>query len=491
MRSGGILLPIFSLPGPYGIGTMGKQAREFVDFLQAAGQRFWQILPICPTSYGDSPYQTFSTFAGNPYFIDLPELTRMGLLKPKDYRDVDWEDGDGRINYGAMYEKRYPVLRRAYQRFKAAPPPEFDAFCREEGEWLEDYALFMALKDVHGGASWQEWPEPLRRRERAALEAAWEATQEERGFWKCVQYLFYRQWTALKEYANGKGVSIIGDLPIYISEDSVDVWANPEQFQLDKELRPVEVAGCPPDGFSADGQLWGNPLYNWDAMRADGYRWWLRRFAHQCRIYDVVRVDHFRGFEAYYSIPYGAPDARVGRWQQGPGIEFFRAVEAALGKRAIIAEDLGFLTDGVRQLLRDSGFPGMKVLEFAFDSREDSDYLPHNYEKRCVVYTGTHDNSTVMGWMASAAPEDVAYAAEYLHFTAKEGANWGMMRGAWASVSELAVVQMQDVLGLDDRARINVPSTVGENWRWRMSPRALTHKLAKKLRRQMEIYRRI
>lgn len=491
MRSGGILLPIFSLPSPYGIGTMGKEARKFIDFLQAAGQRYWQILPVCPTSYGDSPYQTFSTFAGNPYFIDLRELTRMGLLTSRDYREIDWEDGDGRINYGAMYRKRYPVLRKAYQRFKASPSAEFQAFCQCEAAWLEDYALFMALKETYGGAAWQEWPEPLRSREEKALDEARAGTQEEREFWKFVQYLFYSQWAELKEYAGSKGISIIGDLPIYVSGDSVDVWANPGQFQLDGSLKPIEVAGCPPDGFSADGQLWGNPLFDWEAMRADGYQWWIRRVAHQCRIYDMVRIDHFRGFDAYYAIPYGAPNAKIGRWREGPGIELFQAIEAALGQQAIIAEDLGFLTDGVRQLLRDSGYPGMKVLEFAFDSRENSDYLPHNYGKHCVVYTGTHDNSTIMGWMASANPEDIAYATEYLRLNAKEGFNWGMMRGAWSSVGDLAVVQMQDILGLDDSARMNIPSTVGENWRWRMPPRALTARLAKRLRHQMEIYRRL
>ena len=491
MRSGGILLPIFSLPGPYGIGTMGKEAREFVDFLQAAGQRYWQILPICPTSYGDSPYQTFSTFAGNPYLIDLRELHRMGLLTPKDYRNVDWEDADGRIHYGAMYQKRYPILRRAYMRFRAAPPADYQDFCCREAHWLEDYALFMALKEAQGGAAWQEWPEALRRRETEAMDEACTATGEEQEFWKCVQYLFYRQWAALKEYANSRGVFIIGDLPIYVSGDSVDVWANPGQFQLDENLVPKEVAGVPPDPFTADGQLWGNPLFDWETMERDGYQWWIRRVAHQCKIYDVVRMDHFRGFEAYYAVPYGAPNARNGQWRKGPGIALFRALEAALGKQNMIAEDLGFLTDGVRQLLRESGLPGMKVLEFAFNSREDSDYLPHNYDKHCTVYTGTHDNSTVLGWMKTADPADVAYATEYLRLNSKEGFHWGMMRGAWSSVGDLAVVQMQDVLGLDDSARINTPSTVGDNWCWRMPPKSLRAALARKLRREMEIYRRI
>lgn len=488
MRSGGILLPIFSLPGPYGIGTMGAEARRFVDFLQSAGQRYWQILPICPTSYGDSPYSSFSTFAGNPYFIDLDQLHMDGLLEKAEYEHLDW--GEGEVHYDSLYASRFPVLRLAFQRFVQDPPTDFADFCRDN-PWVEDYALFMTLKDANGGKSWQEWPKEQCRRETKTLEQVRLAHNEDIAFWKCVQYLFYRQWFELKRYANDRGVSIIGDLPIYVALDSADVWANPGQFQLDRSLRPIEVAGCPPDGFSEDGQLWGNPLYDWDKMRREDYRWWMDRVEHQCGIYDVLRIDHFRGFEAYYAIPYGAETARNGRWRTGPGMNFFRAVEKRVGKQPIIAEDLGFLTDGVRELLRDSGFPGMKVLEFAFDSRENSDYLPHNYDKHCVVYTGTHDNDTVMGWMASAGREDVEFAKDYLRLTPEEGYHWGMMRGAWSSVANLAVVQMQDVLGLGSEGRVNTPSTVGRNWRWRMQKGAATRELAQKLRRQMEIYRRL
>lgn len=487
MRSGGILLPIFSLPSPYGIGTMGAEARRFVDFLQAAGQRYWQILPVCPTSYGDSPYSSFSTFAGNPYFIDLDQLHMDGLLKKGEYEDLDWGEGD--VDYGKLYALRFQVLRLAFERFVHDPPADFMDFYRAN-PWLDDYALFMTLKDLNAGKPWQEWPKDQCRRETKTLEKIKLTNSEDIAFWKCVQYLFYRQWRELKRYANDRGVSIIGDLPIYVAADSADVWANPGQFQLDKSLRPVEVAGCPPDGFTADGQLWGNPLYDWDKMKAEGYRWWMDRVEHQCDIYDVLRIDHFRGFEAYYAIPYGEATARNGRWRPGPGMDFFRAVEKRVGKHPIIAEDLGFLTDEVRKLLADSGFPGMKVLEFAFDSRENSDYLPHNYNKHCVVYTGTHDNDTVMGWLASAPKEDVAFATDYLRLNAEEGFHWGMMRGAWSSVADLAVVQMQDVLGLGSEGRINTPSTVGENWRWRMKKGAATPELAQKLRRQMEIYRR-
>lgn len=488
MRSGGILMPIFSLPGPYGIGTMGAAARRFVDFLKAAGQRYWQILPICPTSYGDSPYSSFSTFAGNPYLIDLDQLCLDGLLEKDEYAGLDW--GEGKVHYDRLYQLRYPVLRLAFGRFARNVPDDFSDFCREN-PWLGDYALFMALKDENGGKPWQEWPEPLRRREPKALEKARADHSEDLAFWKCVQYLFYRQWRELKRYANDNGVSIIGDLPIYVAGDSADVWANPGQFQLDEDLKPVEVAGCPPDGFSADGQLWGNPLYDWDKLKAEGYGWWMDRIEHQCNIYDVLRIDHFRGFEAYYAIPYGEDTARNGHWRYGPGMDFFRAVEARVGKQPIIAEDLGFMTDGVRQLLSDSGFPGMKVMEFAFDSRENSDYLPHNYPRNCVVYTGTHDNDTVLGWLESASEEDVTFATEYLRLTPEEGFHWGMMRGAWSSVGDLAVVQMQDVLGLGSEGRINTPSTVGQNWMWRMEEGAATAELAAKVRHQMELYRRI
>ncbi len=482
-----------SLPSPYGIGTMGAAARAFVDFLAEGGQTYWQLLPICPTSFGDSPYQTFSTFAGNPYLIDLDELANQGLLERGEYESLDWGDDGAGVDYGLLYRTRYGVLRAACGRLLAQPPEEYAAFCAEHAFWLEPYALFMALKERHGGAPWQHWAEPLRRRDAHALAQAKAELEGELAFWRCVQFLFFRQWRALKDYANGRGVSIIGDLPIYVSGDSVDVWANPEQFQLDENLLPTEVAGCPPDGFSAEGQLWGNPLFRWDYMESSGFSWWVRRIAHQCSIYDVLRIDHFRGFDSYYAIPYGAPDARSGVWREGPGMKLFRAVEAAIGRRSIIAEDLGFLTPSVRQMLADSGFPGMKVLEFAFDSRDGSgsDYLPHNFEKHCVAYTGTHDNETILGWLESAPAADVDYARAYLRIDDREEANWTMMRGIWASTADTAVVQMQDLLGLGREGRMNEPSTVGKNWRWRALPGFTTPGLAARLRRETEIYCRL
>ncbi len=492
MRKAGILMPIFSLPSPYGIGTLGLAAREFVDFLVQSGQSVWQILPIGPTGFGDSPYQSFSTFAGNPYFIDLDGLAAQGLLEPEECEDLNWGEDPQRVDYERMSALREAVLRLACARLLSKPPRAFDRFCREQAHWLEDYALFMALKEAHGGRPWLEWPKGVRLRGEEELERARAELSGEAAFWKGVQYLFFCQWRALKQYANQRGISILGDLPIYVAADSADTWANPDQFQLDGEGRPTEVAGCPPDFFSADGQLWGNPLFHWDRMREDGYRWWLRRLAFQFQIYDTLRIDHFRGFDSYYAIPYGESTARNGRWRPGPGMEFFRAVNKTLGRRDIIAEDLGFLTESVHKLRGDTGYPGMKVLEFAFSSREEgSDYLPHRYSPRCVVYAGTHDNDTIQGWMASAPRKETAFAREYLRLTRREGYHWGMMRGAWASPADLAVMQMQDILGLGSEARINVPSTLGGNWTWRMEPGSCTQKLAKRLRREMQVYERL
>ena len=484
---------ISSLPSPHGIGSMGAAAREFVDFLKAAGQSCWQLLPICPTSYGDSPYQSFSTYAGNPYFIDLDELAQMGLLSGSEYEAIDWESSADDINYGALHEKRYPVLRKAAERFRKHPPSDYEGFIRENEYWLEDYALFMALKNAHGGASWQDWPKELKMREERALGEARRQYAQEAEFFKVLQYLFFRQWRALRSYANANGISIIGDLPIYVSLDGVDVWAHPELFQLDETLRPREVAGCPPDGFSETGQLWGNPLFDWDYMKKDGYTWWIRRIEYLCSVYDILRIDHFRGFDSYYAIPFGEADARSGQWRKGPGMELFREMERSIGQQPIIAEDLGYLTDSVRELLRESGFPGMKILEFGFDSRDanSSEYLPYKYSPGCVAYTGTHDNDTAAGWMTSAVPEDVARAVEYLGLNETEGYHWGMMRGLWASASELTIVQGQDLLGLGSEARMNTPSTVGRNWRWRSLPGSFTPELAVKLRHKMELYRRL
>ncbi len=485
-------MPISSLPSPYGIGTLGAAARELVDFLVRGGQSCWQILPVGPTSYGDSPYQSFSSFAGNPYFIDLDLLAEQGLLRPEEYQDLPWGNDPKAVDYLALYNHRFSVLRAACARLRPEDLSQLSQECGDLTDWLEDYALFMALKQSHQGRPWLEWPEGERLRRPEALAEARERLSGEIEFWKRIQLLFFSQWRELKAYANGRGVSIIGDLPIYVSIDSADVWASPEQFQLDPDGRPTEVAGCPPDGFAADGQLWGNPLFDWDAMRADGYQWWIRRIAAQFRLYDTLRIDHFRGFDEYYAIPAGDDTARNGHWRPGPGIGFFRAVEAALGPRDIIAEDLGFLTPSVRRLLAETGYPGMKVLEFAFDSRDTGGgYLPHCYTPHCVAYAGTHDNDTIRGWMASAPVEDAALAKAYFRLNEEEGYHWGMMRSAWASVADLAVMQFQDLLGLGSEGRMNTPSTLGGNWRWRALPGSFSPELADRLRREMEIYQRL
>lgn len=490
MRSSGILMPISSLPSPYGIGTMGKEARKFIDFLVEAGQTYWQVLPIGQTSYGDSPYQSFSSFAGNPYFIDLDILCREGLLRKKECQSYFWGENPQEIEYGILYENRYSLLHKAYDRFQKKIPADYEEFCRKQADWLEDYALFMTLKDANNGAAWSCWDGELKLRKRTALNKVRKEKKEEIDFWKMLQYLFYQQWKELKTYANERGIQIIGDVPIYVALDSAEVWAEPAQFYLDEKLEPIEVAGCPPDAFSENGQLWGNPLFRWDVMKKDGYKWWTKRMERITGLFDVVRIDHFRGFESYYAIPFGDGTARNGVWRKGPGIQLFHTMEKKLGKMNVIAEDLGYLTDSVREMLKASGYPGMKLLQFAFDTREDGDYLPHNYTKNSVVYAGTHDNDTILGWMETAPENCVEFAKEYLKLDKKEGYNWGVMRGVWSSVGDMAIVTMQDILGIGSEGRINTPSTVGCNWKWRMQSGKLTKKLAAKVYRQVEMYGR-
>ncbi len=486
-------MPVTSLPSPWGVGTLGEAARDFIDFLVQAGQSCWQVLPIGPTGYGDSPYQSFSSFAGNPYLIDLDDLCSEGLLRGEEYRNIPWGKAADRTDYGQLYQYRFSVLEKAVKRLEESRDQELRAFCAKEADWLDDYALFMALKEKFSGMPWSRWPEELRGRKPEAVRRAAEELADQLRFWKGLQFLFFAQWERLKRRAEEKGVSIIGDIPIYVAEDSADVWAHPELFQMDEKLRPIRVAGCPPDGFSATGQLWGNPLFDWERMKADGYSWWIRRIAFQFRFYDVLRIDHFRGFESYYAIPREARDASEGSWEKGPGIDFFRALEKAVGKREIIAEDLGFITPEVHRLLEETGFPGMKVLEFGFDRRDGGGrlYQPHNYPKNCVAYVGTHDNETALGWMKDAYPEDAALAREYLHLDEGEGENWGMMRAIWSSHADCAIVQMQDVLGIGAQGRMNRPSTLGGNWQWRALPGSYGTELAQKLHRQMELYERL
>jgi len=482
-----------SLPSLYGIGTMGKTARDFADFLCEAGQKYWQLLPICPTGYGDSPYQSFSTNAGNPYFIDLDELKNDGLLDGSEYENIDWESTPDRVNYGALYQKRYPVLRTAVKNFLHKPDAEYENFCFENAFWLDDYSLFMALKNAFGGAAWYTWPDEYKNRDEETLLKAMAEHAEEINFWKAVQYLFFKQWKQLLAYVNSKGIKVIGDLPIYVSLDGVDVWSHPELFQLDENKQPKEVAGCPPDGFSADGQLWGNPLYDWDYHEKTNFVWWTNRIEYLCKVYDVLRIDHFRGFDTYFAIPFGETTARNGVWKQGPGMKLFNAVEKFIGKQPIIAEDLGYLTDTVKQLLADSTFPGMKVLEFAFDKRDANsvEYLPWKIPANSIGYIGTHDNDTACGWMKTANLDDIAFATEFMHLNPEEGYNWGMMRTLWASNSDTTIVQFQDLLGLGSEARMNTPSSVGANWQWRALPGSFSPELAQLVRHKMEIFDRL
>ena len=491
MRRSGILMHITSLPGPWGVGTMGKQAFAFVDFLKAAGQQCWQVLPLTPTGYGDSPYQSCSTYAGNPYLIDLELLVEEGLLKTEELEAVTWCQKDTKADFGRLYDNRFQVLRKAFARFRDKDEA-FAKFRAENDRWLPDFALFMALKERNKGKPWYQWEDGLKFRNPQVISRTFVELEEDVQFYCFVQFLFRKQWDALHSYAAKNGVSVIGDVPIYVPLDSVEVWSQPELFQLDEELKPKVVAGCPPDAFSEDGQLWGNPIYDWDRMAEDGYRWWLRRLAAACDWYDVVRVDHFRGLEAYWAIPYGDADARGGSWVKGPGTAFIEAVKQGLPGLRMIAEDLGFLTQEVLDLRDLSGYPGMKVLQFAFDSREPSDYLTHNYIRNTVCYTGTHDNMTMRQWFETAAEETVEYAAEYMALTEKEGLVWGTIRAAMASVSDLCVVPIQDYLDLGAEARMNFPGTLSDaNWTWRLEDGLLTETLAKKIYGLTKLYGRV
>ena len=493
MRASGILMPVFSLPSRYGIGSFSKSAYQFVDMLKKAGQKYWQILPLCPTSYGDSPYQSFSTYAGNPYFIDLDQLIEKKLLTRKESQACDFGDDPQDIDYGKLYENRFKLLRKAYERANVGEDQEFEAYRRENAWWLDDYALFMAVKDRFDGVAWNEWAEDIRLRWSNAMDYYRRELYYEIEFYSYLQFVFMKQWKKLKNYANINGIEIIGDIPIYVAFDSADAWANPELFQFDAENLPTAVAGCPPDGFSADGQLWGNPLYRWDYHRETGFDWWIRRIAYCSELYDVVRIDHFRGFDEYYSIPYGDTTARNGHWEKGPGIALFEAAKNRLGELNIIAEDLGYITDSVKKLVADSGFPGMKVLEFAFDSREKSDYLPYTYEKNSVVYTGTHDNETIAGWYAGLDKSDLKMCTDYMNIDRIPGKeyHWDFIRLAMLSVSDLCVIPIQDYLGLDNRARINHPSTLGTNWRWRLAKGQLSASLLKEIREMTRISGRL
>lgn len=513
MRKSGILLAVSSLPNKYGIGCFSKEAYDFVDYLVSAGQSIWQILPLGPTGYGDSPYQSFSTFAGNPYFIDLEELIKDGLLTVKECEKTI-PSGDGRYaDYEHIYKTRFKLLKTAYKRFceafsapdtsagkrnsgsvkKMSVATDYDSypdFCKSNSDWLDDYALYMSIKDSLGGKSFFEWSDALRFRRKAALDKARRELSAEIGFYKFIQFLFFYQWKKLKKYANDKGVSILGDIPIYVALDSADTWSHPELFQFDSKGFPLGVAGCPPDYFSATGQLWGNPLYDWEYHAKTGFDWWMKRLAHCFEIYDSVRIDHFRGFDEYYFVPWQDKTAEFGHWVKGPGYALFEKMHEKMGKKPVVAEDLGFLTKTVKRLVKRTGYPGMKILEFAFDSDTKCEYLPHNYTSNCVVYTGTHDNDTVLGWYKSLTPKRRKFVRDYLGIKSARELNWDMIRLAERSVADTVVIPLQDVLGLGSEGRMNTPSTLGFNWQWRLLPGELTKESSDKLKNICETYDR-
>ncbi len=497
MRTSGILFPIFSLPSPYGIGCFSKEAYDFVDYLKECGQSYWQILPLGPTGYGDSPYQSFSTFAGNPYFIDLTALIEEGLLTKKECESADLGNDEKSIDYYKLYKNRWPLLRKAYDRYDKEGDSEFRKFQEEQAYWLKDYALFMAVKDRFEGVEWRKWADDIRFRHKNAMEYYQTEEYFNVEFYQFVQYLFFKQWYKLKAYANQQGIKIIGDIPIYVSPDSSDAWANPELFQMDNEGNFARVAGCPPDGFAAEGQLWGNPLYRWDYHRQTGYEWWVRRLAACYNMYDGVRIDHFRGFDEYYSIPAGDKNAVNGVWVKGPGIDLFNTIKYRLGDdKMIIAEDLGYMTETVKKLVDDTGYPGMKVIEFAFDERDSSGpvaYLPHNYIENCAAYTGTHDNETLAQWIAGISKRELSKVKKYIGIETDDydAICDGLIRVLQMSVAKYCIIPLQDYLKFGKEARINTPSTQGGNWVWRIDKKYFTKKNAKYIRDFAETYGRI
>ena len=494
LRRSGLVLPISSLPSAQGIGTLGESAYHFVDFLKKAGQTYWQILPLSPTGYGDSPYQSCSSRAGNPYFIDLELLEKDGLLEPEDYLYVDFGQHPDYVDYGQLYKTRLSVLRKAYARGQDSQAAELVAFRAENADWLGDYALFMALKERYGMLPLAKWPDKaILRREEASLATYRNLLAGEIAFYEFVQMLFFAQWAKLKAYANENGVSIIGDVPIYVAEDSVEVWVEPEMFLLESPGIPSAVAGVPPDLYSKTGQLWGNPLYDWEAHRRDGYSWWIHRLRHLSRFFDVIRIDHFRGFYNYWRVEAGEETALGGKWVPGPGMEFVSAIREALPEMGFIAEDLGDLDEEVHEFITETGLPGMSVLAYGFDPEGESAYLCHNITKNRVAYTSTHDSPTFVGWLYSeATDEERAFAEDYLRLQGTEGIGWGAVKSAMMTAANLCMCPLQDVLGLGLDSRLNTPSTLGgQNWRWRIRREALNDHVAGLLRAACKTYRRL
>lgn len=488
-RGAGVLLPVSSLPSPYGIGTFGKDAFDFVDFLKSAGQKYWQVLPLSPTSFGDSPYQSFSAFAGNPYFIDPDKLINEGLLEKSRVKNIVWGDPH-EVDYDLLNKERFPLLRKAFERSKHKDTLNYLEFCNENEYWLNDYSLYMAVKDYFGGLEWHNWPEGIRRREPDSIREIKKLLEKDIDFWKFCQYEFYAQWIDLKNYANNKGIEIIGDIPIYVAMDSADVWVNSRLFDMDENLRPNNVAGVPPDLFSETGQFWGNPLYNWEQMEKEGYSWWKARIEISAKIFDVIRIDHFIGIVNYYSIPSGATTAKNGVWLKGPGEKLVNAINSTIGRKKIIAEDLGVVTPKVRELVNKTGYPGMKLMQMAFDSGNGNENLPFHFDKNCVAYAGTHDNETLAGFFSHQKRATLKYAREYLHIKTNKKIPWAIIYAGYQSTANTVIFLMQDFLGLGNEARINTPSTVGDNWKWRITKNQITNELAAKLKKMTIIYGR-
>ncbi len=488
MRKSGILMHISSLPSDYGIGTMGKEAYRFIDFLKNSNQKYWQVLPVNPTSYGDSPYQSPSAFAGNPYFIDPDILIEKGLLKKHEVDNYFFGADERCVNYELLFQNRYPMLRTAYSRFEKNE--DFYSFCNENSLWLDEFALFMSMKEENHYRSWIYWEEAYKNHDVDTINEAKKRLSHTIDFYKFLQYEFFLEWSDMKKYANDNGIEIIGDMPIYVALDSAEVWSMPHLFQMNEEHMPINVAGCPPDFFSEKGQFWGNPLYRWDVMERENYNWWIERIKLSQKLFDKMRIDHFRGFESYYSIDFEKADATVGVWEKGPGMKLFNKVKECLGEVNIIAEDLGFLTEEVHDLLRESGYPGMKILQFAFDPHGDSAYLLHNHIPKSVLYTGTHDNDTTRGWYESLKDEEKQFVNDYLRIKDKSEVSNALICTALSSVCEMAIIPIQDYLDLGGEARMNIPSTLGGNWQFRIKKDDINKKLEEKIAKMTKTYRR-
>ncbi|WP_455715988.1 4-alpha-glucanotransferase [Anaerosporobacter sp.] len=490
-RGAGLLLPVSSLPSPYGIGAFGKAAFDFVDLLVKAKQKYWQVLPLGPTSYGDSPYQSFSAFAGNPYFIDIDSLISEGLLKKSEVEEHFWGNDENKVDYEAIYNSRFVILKKAFERSNHQTQKEYIQFCEENSYWVGDYSLYMAIKNHFDNKEWLLWEEDIRFRKPEAVKRFEKELKDDVDFWKFCQFKFYEQWFKLKDYANEKGIQIIGDIPLYVAMDSSDVWVHGDLFELDERKKPINIAGVPPDCFSPTGQRWGNPLYDWDKMEQDDFDWWRKRMQASAKLYDVVRIDHFIGIVRYFRIPAECETAERGNFKKGPGKKLTKVIMESIGDAKIIAEDLGLIIPSVRNLMNSTGFPGMKILQFAFNGDPNNEYLPHNYHSsNTVVYGGTHDNQTVVGRLKTIDKSEEEYTLKYLDIKRKKDIPDAMVKVAYASIAAVAICQVQDILKLDDSARMNLPSSLGGNWQWRMTQGQLTEECIQNLNRLATIYGR-